>query len=261
MKKPFKLILKILLGLLVFLIAGFAAIMYFTSGLVTAADRFFQAVQNQDISAAYAELSPAFQRTASEHADYLESSSIADFAETSWSSRSVNLGSGNLSGSITTTSGEVIPLTLDFVKTDGEWKIYAINQPAAGIQESPSSARQIPDEDALVELVRESTEAFAAAIREKDMALFHQHISRVWQDQFTVERLEETYGSFYVLENGLDILKNYSPSFDGEPTLDENGVMIISRHYPTTPDQFHFQHKYIHEGLSWKLLGYSVSIQ
>jgi len=263
MKKSFKLIFKILLGLLVFAIAGFAAIMYFTSGMVTAADRFFQAIQDKDISAAYAGLSPAFQRTASEQdlEGYLKSTAIADFASASWDSRTVNMGSGNLKGSITTTSGDVIPLTLDFVKSDGEWKIYAIHQPVAGIQESPSPSREIPGEEALIDLVQGSTAAFAAAIREKDMSLFHQHISRLWQDQFTVAQLEETYGSFYVLGNGLDVMKNYTPSFDNEPVLDENGVMIISGHYATNPDQLHFQHKYIHEGLSWKLLGYSVQIQ
>lgn len=255
-----KTLLKALLGIVVVFVLALGAIFIFTADMVTSADEFFAAVKNRDMEKAYTFLSEDFQASTSQ-ADleqFLEKNLIHKFREASWESRSINGGRGTLTGSITTESGGVVPITLNFVKGDNGWKIYSIQKPASGIQEE-ATPLQLPSENEQVALVHESTMVFAESVRERNMAIFHSHVSNLSQQQLNVETLEEAFSSFYGLD--LTVLEKLAPTFNGKPTLDENGVMLISGFYPTKPQQLHFEHQYIYEGLGWKLMAFSVNIK
>ena len=43
-----------------------------------------------------------------------------------------------------------------------------------------------------------------------------------------------------------------------EPKVDDVGVLLLSGYYPTKPSQVYFEHKYIYEGVSWKLVGFKI---
>lgn len=93
------------------------------------------------------------------------------------------------------------------------------------------------------------------------MTRFHSYVSRLWQEQYTVQKFDEIFGGFYNLDSDLRVLGNYSPIFENRPTLDEDGVMLITGFYPTKPQQFYFEQSYIYEGMSWKLVGFSANIR
>ncbi len=255
-------LVKILLGVVGVFILAIVAIFFFTADMVTSADEFFAAVKDRDMKKAYTYLSEDFQASTNQ-ADleaYLEKNLIHKFKEASWESRSINGGRGHLVGSITTESGGVVPITLDFVKGDNGWKIYSIQKPSSGIQEE-SSPIQIPSEQEQIQLVAEAMHIFADSVNDQSMAKFHSHVSNLWQQQFTIEKFDEAFGEFYNIGVDLTILDNYSPQFKSKPSIDENGVLIISGYYPTKPNQVHFVQKYIYEGLGWKLMGFSTNIQ
>ncbi|TXS90712.1 hypothetical protein FV139_17175 [Parahaliea maris] len=254
--------LKIALGLVCFIGLVIGAVFFFTAGMVETADEFFAAVKRDDMKAAYSYLSEDFQASTSEAelAAYLAKNRLNQVSEASWGARSVESGRGNLKGSITTDAGGVVPVTLGFVKGDEGWRIYTIQKPASGIQQE-SGGPQVPGEEELVRLVDGSVQVFVQSVQERSMETFYDHVSRLWQDQFTVDKFDEAYAPFYAMDVDFSLLRTVSPVFTSAPTIDENGVLEISGYYPTQPQQFQFRQNYIYEGLSWKLVGLYASIQ
>lgn len=253
---------KVLLGLVAVIALAIAAVFFFTADMTRTADEFFRAVRSQDIDSAYTHLSADFRAGVSplELQAFLQDSGLDSFREASWGSRSFNGNRGNLVGSITTDAGGVIPITLNMVKGDSGWKIYSIEKPASGIQQEAPGG-QLPSEQELVVLVADTLQAFAESVNQRSMAHFHGHVSNLLQQQYSVEQLDEAYGSFYDLGADLTVLRNHSPQFDAAPELDEQGVLRIKGRYATRPLGVQFEQSYIYEGLGWKLLGLNIQVK
>ncbi|MGI9317437.1 MAG: hypothetical protein ACR2QW_08915 [bacterium] len=254
--------LKIILGIIVAIALGIGSVFYFTADMVDATDGFFTSVKNNDLDKAYSWLSEDFKASTSpdDLKDFVDVNGLGNYKEASWSSRSIEGGKGEISGTITTDSGNTVPLTVGFVKGGDGWKIYSIRKPAAGLQ-SDSTAVEVPEEDEAVRLIRKSINHFAESVNQKSMQMFHSQISNLWQQQFSVADLDQAYKAFYDANIDLTVLNDMSPQFNFNPELDQNGVLLIKGRYPTQPSQFHFEQKFIYEGLSWKLVGFSANIE
>lgn len=254
--------LIILAGIGAIVVIAIAAVFFFTAGMVDKADEFFTHIKSNNYDQAYSLLSQDFQSNTSMNdlKAYISKNSLNNFKEASWESRSINGGRGTLTGSITTESGGVVPITLNFVKGESGWRIYSLQKPSSGIQEE-TAAIQIPTEQEQVQLVSTSMHVFAEAVNEKSMKKFHSHISHLWQKQFTVDRLDGAYGKLYSIDADLTVLDNYSPQFSSKATIDEDGVLLLAGRYPTKPNSVIFEQKYIYEGLGWKLLGFNISFK
>lgn len=257
-----KKLLKIVLGLVGVIALALAAVFYFTADMVTVADEFFKAVKSNNMDKAYAYLSDDFKAATSRDAlkDFLSKSGLMGFKDASWGQRSISGSRGELTGSVNTQSGGVIPIKISFVKGESGWKIYYIEKPSAGVQDNAAS-QQLPSEAQMVKLVAETMHTFALAVNEKSMAKVHEFSSGIMQRQFSVQKLDEVFASFYRLDSDLRVLDNYSPAFDEKPRITENGVLVIKGHYPTKPSQVFFEFKYIYEGLGWKLVALNVEIK
>lgn len=253
--------LKIVLGILAIVVLVMAAVFYFTSDMVKVADGFFNAVKSRDISKAYSYLSDDFKASTSQEAlsDFLSKSGLSAFKSASWQNRSISGGRGELTGSINTESGGVVPIKLSFVKGESGWRIYSIEKPQAGIQDQ--KAGQFPSEGDQVKLVAETMHVFALCLNEKSMEKFYAYSSSLMQKQYTPQKLDEAFAPFYKIGMDLTVLDNLSPIFDEKPSLNEDGVLLIKGHYPTKPNQVFFKQQYIYEGLSWKVLGLNVDIK
>lgn len=257
-----KILLKVLAGIGALLIIAIMVVMFMTGGMSDTADKFFAAVKSDNYDEAYSFLSEDFKSNTSKSQlkSYLSKNALTKFKEASWESRSVNGGRGELTGSITTESGGVVPISLSFVKGENNWKIYAIKKPSSGIQEEAGSV-QIPSEQKQIELVSESMHMFALSVKEKSMKKMYSHVSNLWQKQFTVEKFNQAFNSFFKLGDALMVLDQYSPQFSEKASITEDGVLILKGLYPTKPNKVHFVQKYVYEGLGWKLMGFSVNIE
>jgi hypothetical protein len=253
---------KIMLGVVALIGAGLGGVFFFTAGMAKNAEAFFEAAKVGDMDEAYAYLSDDFRANTSpaELEQYLVSNSLHRYESASWSSRSINGGVGTLEGVITTESGGAVPLTLNFAKGESGWQIYSIQKPAAGIQ-SESSGLQLPSREQQVRLVAESVRVFADAVNEGSMEKLHGHISGLWQQQITVEGLDTAFAAFYDLDADLRVLDQYAPQFTQEPTLTEDGMLVITGSYPTEPSRVEFEQGYIYEGLGWKLVRFNMNIE
>lgn len=258
MKKLFKVLLYLVL--IIGLIIG--AVFFFTSGMVTSANGFFTAAGKNDIDKAYSYLSEQFKSSTSkvELQSYIENTMSSPFMAASWKSRSVSIGKGTLEGEVFTEDEEGVPFSLSFIKEQGDWKIQSMQQPAAGIQNA-AIERKLPPEPEQITLVNESVMIFAESVNDKSMQKFHGHVSTLWQGQYSVEKFNEVFAPFLNLDVDLTVLQNYAPIFSSEASIDGDGVMQIIGHYPTEPQQFHFDQEFVFEGTSWKLIGFSAQIK
>lgn len=256
-----KTFLKILAGIGALVVIAIVAVTLMTSGMSEVADNFFAAVKSDDYEEAYSLLSDDFKSNTSKSQleIYLNKNALTSFKEASWGSRSVNGGRGELTGSIATESGGVVPISIGFVQGGKDWKIYSIKKPSAGLQEEAESG-QLPSEEEQVKLVVDSMNIFAISNSEKSMKKFHDHISYLWQKQFSVGQLDEAYDDLYSVEVDLTVLEKYSPQFNAKAAVDD-GILILSGLYPTKPARVLFEQKYIYEGLSWKLIGFDINLK
>jgi len=262
MKKLLKIILSIAAVIAVVIALAVTAVFYFTSGIVDTADAFFNSVKQKDIAKARSFLSEDFKASTDENAleAFLSEGALLNFKEASWSGRSIEGGRGELNGSIITETGGVTPITLMFVKENDAWKIYAIHNSPAGLQ-SQDSALPLPSHADQVALVKQSMRDFAAGINSKNMESFRETISQLWKKQITTEQLNELFVTFMEQNLDLTVLEPLEPVFDGEPRIDEDGVLEITGSYPTEPSQVAFVLRYFYEGTAWELLGLNIRIK
>ncbi|MGA2401973.1 MAG: hypothetical protein ABSG91_09720 [Syntrophobacteraceae bacterium] len=250
--------MKIVLGVVAFLVLAIAAVFYLTSGMVDTANAFFKAVKERDIAKARSYLSEDFKANTDEEAltDFLSKSAILNFKESNWSHRQISGGRGELEGSITTETGGVVPIKMTLVKENGSWKIYGIQKPAAGLQ-PPGSSPAAPGKAEQTSLVKKSMHDFIVSVNQKSMEHFRSTVSQLWQKQATAEQLTQAFKS--VIDSGLNlsVLNDLDPTLVGEPKIDDDGVLSLAGYYSTDPN-VHFTQKFIYEGLSWKLFGFKI---
>ncbi len=146
--------LKILLSITILVVVGIGSVFYFTKDMVDASDGFFDAVKNNDLDKAYSWLSEDFKTSTSfeDLKDFVEMNALGNYQQASWSSRSIEVGQGEISGAVITESGNAVPLTVGFVKGKDGWKIYSISKSSAGLQSNINSDH-IPDEREAVSLI------------------------------------------------------------------------------------------------------------
>ncbi|MGD8379395.1 MAG: hypothetical protein PVJ40_08845 [Gammaproteobacteria bacterium] len=249
--------IKILLGVVVVFVLAIGAVFYFTSGMVDTADAFFKAARNHNIEEARSYLSEDFRASTDKEdlSRFLVNKEIANFTETNWASRKISGGRGELDGSITTSTGGVVPIKMMFIKENDAWKIYAIQKPTAGLQ-SEESSPSIPGKDEQISLVRKSMHDFIVSVNHENMEHFRSGISNLWKKQITTEQLNKAFKS--VIDSGANwsVLESVKPTIS-DATIDDNGILALAGTYQTQPSII-FNQKYIYEGLAWKLVGFSI---
>jgi len=260
-------VLKVLLacvGVFVLLIASF---FFFnaedtkTAAVTKTANDFFLAVKNKDMDRAHTYLSEHFQAETS-NSDlqrYFEKHFLNNIKEVSWNAHSISGDRGGVAGFVTTDSDETIPISLSFVNDATGWKIYTIRKTSLGTQDEAS--HEMPSEQDLIRLVNLSMSVFAESVSNKSMVKLHSHVSNLWQQQFSPEKFDEAFSSFFDLGLDLRLLEDFSPQFITKPRIDKDGILVITGLYPTQPNQVHFEQKYLYEGLRWKLVGFSTDIK
>lgn len=129
-KKKMALWKKVVIGLIAIIVVSVSLALFLTSGLTGPVERQLAALGRGDIDAAYDVTSQAFQRSTSkaQFEQFVRAYPIiTDIADHSFSERRVENGIGYLSGTLTSESGGVQPVSYRLVKENGEWKILGID--------------------------------------------------------------------------------------------------------------------------------------
>ncbi len=252
---------KIFIGFLAFIILGVGAVFLLTSGLSDTAYGFFEALKSGNMEEADTYLAQNFRATTSQEElqIFLNNTGLKDIVDVSWGSRSFENNSGTIEGTVTTALTGTIPVTLTLIKENSDWKILSINTAAVGVQ-TASNRPEIPSKLEQKMLIRESIDIFGQSVNDRSMQKLHNHISKLWQKQINVKKLDEIFNNFFDANLNFQYLDNQKITFDKNTIINEDDVMIIEGHYITKPKQFNFHQKYIFEGLKWKLVAIKINV-
>ena len=113
-----------------------------TAGLGDSANGFFESVSNKNLTVAREYLAVDYSNslTDEELAKFVQDYRLDQYSSSFWKNRSIDNENGHLEGTITTGSGETIPVVMDLVYEMGDWKIMSLNP-----QNNPTPAEAAVD--------------------------------------------------------------------------------------------------------------------
>ncbi len=130
-----KIVLGIFIGLALFAAGIIGLAFWLTGGLVEPIDRQIAALKAGNMQAAYEETSEAFRQATPMPAfvAFVDANPILkDVASHSFADRSFENDKGTVKGTLTSSTGGVVPATYDLVKENAAWKIIHIQLGAQG---------------------------------------------------------------------------------------------------------------------------------
>lgn len=143
---------------------------------------------------------------------------------------------------------------LGYLRENDSWAlikfyVYAKEEPLA-----------IPEEKEIITLTERSLLDFNAALQQQDFQAFHGRLAKSFQTQITPEGLKEAFISLIDAKSDLSPIKALSPAFDGEPVIDDDGVLAVNGSYTTATETINFELSFFTEAKEWKLFGIGVNI-
>ncbi|HEX8289722.1 MAG TPA: hypothetical protein VF556_17200 [Pyrinomonadaceae bacterium] len=119
-----------------------------------------------------------------------------------------------------------------------------------------ASKGEIPSDDELQDMVKETLLEFNDAVQGNDFTNFHAKICEPWQEQATPESLRESFKVF--IDKDIDIapISSLDAQFSTEPEIGRElgyKTLKLKGQYPTRPNLTKFELNYIPEGKEWKL--------
>lgn len=248
-----------LVGLGAFGITLLVLLLFGPGGVSGAADPLLDALARRDFVAAAAQRSRAFQEAVPQEdfERFLSESGVGRYASGRWSGWQIEDGVGTVEGSITTATGESLPLRLRFLKEDGQWRIDAI-QPLR--EAEGEAARVLPTPVQSVGLVRDATVLFARGVAAGDFAVLRDAAAPEFQAQFTAADLGAQFRPF--VDAGIDLrpLEGVPPNLSAEPSVDGAGVLRLVGYYPADGGKVDFDYKYVYRFTGWRLISLQVNV-
>jgi hypothetical protein len=154
----------------------------------------------------------------------------------------------------------LVEFILEYVHEDTVWKLIGINVDASPMPGSEPKSGKMPTVAFMKQMVQKVMLDFAGAVNAKDFSGFYAEISEIWQKQITREKMEATFKPFSDNKIDLSVLKGHLPEFTVAPFINNKKVLIIKGKYLVSEGEVLFEHKYVYEVSSWKLVGINMNI-
>lgn len=239
-----------------------AAVFWFTGGAVDATENFLTLIAQEKIDEAYQSTATGFrsQQDPASFAATVKAIGLTRYASASWSNREIQNNRATLEGSVTTTDGGTIPLTIELVSEGDAWKVLSLTAPNAGAAIANSETRKpaVPDDGTVRQLVNQTMRAFSQGLERNDFGPFYATISERWKRQITSEALSQAFQPLVEQKTRFGNIQTLDPTFSAPPAIDGDGLLVASGAYATEPHRARFELSYINEGPAWKLFGIRV---
>ena len=151
-----------------------------------------------------------------------------------------------------------VTFDLTYIYESSAWRLLGLNVKATPFV---ANTGKMPTDKELNTLALDSLLLFNAAIQTKSFENFYVKIAKLWQKEATPEQLLEIFQSFIDKEINIASIAKLAPTFEGTPTVNEDGLLVIKGSYPTQPSKVVFQLKYVYEDENWKLVGINVQVK
>jgi hypothetical protein len=243
---------------------------------VGTADAFFGLLRQDKVKEAYDSAAFAFQ--AQQSIQRFEAMSkelgLVDFQSLTWERKVIKENEAKLDGKILQKGGGEKLVALTLIKESGHWRVYSLRTQGAG-EEIPTEnrfslvgkgadfsdayKRDIPSEEQVKALVKETLVKFNAAVQQKNFDDFYNYISVGWQNQVSQKRLTGTFQGF--IDEGINMsgVKNAEIVFDQPPQTNGFGLLVVKGHCEIKPFVLVFSLTYVYELPKWRLFGIDVN--
>ncbi|HYV34279.1 MAG TPA: hypothetical protein VE988_01160 [Gemmataceae bacterium] len=222
----------------------------------TATDEFLGLLGDGKIDEAYDSAAAGLRAQQSKDAFAAEVKrlGLTEYVSSTWSKRNFVNNNGDVEGTITTKSGKAISLKVGLVKEGGTWRVLSLTGPAAGVG---SDKRPIPPDDELRKMATATLLDFNDAVKAKDFTAFHAKLSTPLRKQ-SPKDIEDKFKDFVINRVDISGVKDVEAVLEEPPSLDKDGMLVVTGYYPTAPMEVRFQLKYVYEHPAWKLNAINV---
>ena len=119
---------------------------------------------------------------------------------------------------------------------------------------------KVPSERMLEALVKSSLLSLNDANVTGNYSVLHAKLSKPFRDQFSADRLKETFREFAKKHVDYDIIAAYQPTYSTPPVVDDDGKLLVEGYFPTEPKRVNFKLAFIPSDGEWKLIRLKVDI-
>ncbi len=119
---------------------------------------------------------------------------------------------------------------------------------------------KVPAERPLEALVKSTLLSFNDANLTGNYSVFHAKLSKPFRQQYTVEKLKETFKEFNAKSIDIDIVAAMKPTYGPAPAVNGDGKLIVKGFFPTDPTRVNFELGFIPSDGEWKLLSLNVKL-
>ena len=120
---------------------------------------------------------------------------------------------------------------------------------------------KVPKPQVLEALVKASLLSLNDAVVTGNYTVFHAKLSKPFRQQFTPERLQETFKDFAAKDIDFDIIAAYKPVYEPEPRVDDAGKLLVKGWFPTEPARVVYDLEFIPSDGEWKLIRIKVKTE
>lgn len=117
---------------------------------------------------------------------------------------------------------------------------------------------RLPTERALEALVKSSLLSFNDANVTGNYTVFHAKLSKPFRQQFSPDKLKETFREFAEKDIDIDIIAAMKPAYEPAPSIDDDGKLVVKGSFPTEPARVAFELDFIPSDAEWKLIRINV---
>ncbi len=129
------------------------------------------------------------------------------------------------------------------------------------IVKSDASKGNLPEDDELEAIVKETLLDFDKAVKKGDFTEFYENTSDPFQKSITPKGLKDKFKQFIDGNADVSKIEDLEPKYTTEPKVSKTrGVNVLEAkgEFPTSPRPTEFDLKYIPEGKEWKLISFAV---
>jgi hypothetical protein len=252
-----KTFLKILAGLFIFVVAVFSLVLFLTKDMDQVSQDFFNALKNNDYNQAQTYLSNSFKANTplEELKKFVEINGLNRVKDISWSSREYNGNKGVLKGTLTLDNNDKVPITIELIQNNSDWKIYYIKKDSAGIQKNEKRGETLTKEEVL-NLAKKIGNSFFKAMKQKDMVVMKPLFAQVLLNKYSINDINNAFK--VSMESKLDwsIFNNQIPKIKSYKL--NNNILYLSFYYTILNPPMFFDIQLIKENNKWKIINIDV---
>jgi hypothetical protein len=123
---------------------------------------------------------------------------------------------------------------------------------SAAVMAAPPSEQKPPGPVPMEVLIKSTLLSFNDANITGNYAVLHAKLSRPFRDQFSPEKLKETFQSFAEQHINFDIIATMRPVLTEDPRIDDRGALLARGYFDTSPNRVTFTLDFIQSDGDWR---------